>query len=215
MGRFSPFKQGFLGGLIAMVVLALVFSASGLAAIYFPNLESDATNQNHPPQASTSSETTSTSLASPSPALIVFTTYDTFNGAGPAGYGRAAMHAACQEVDPAAHFCSILEIENAWKTNGVVFASSAQSWIDNAVLGTNHSDYSGDVSTVSDWYGGSATGDYPYNCNAWTISTSTGRGLILNSGSISYATESCDDIHPITCCKVVVAHSIFLPLVQK
>ena len=215
MGRFSPFKQGFLGGLIVMAVLALVFSASGLAAFYNARPESDVTSQLQTPQEPTFVETTSISFGSPTQALIVFTTNDTYNGAGPAGYGRAGMHTACQEADPAAHFCSILEIENAWKTNGVVFASSAQSWIDNAVLGTNHSDYAGDVSTVSDWYGGSATGDYPYNCNAWTISSSTGRGLILNSGAISYATESCDDIHPITCCKVVVGQFIFLPLVQK
>ncbi len=215
MGRFSPFKQGFFGGLIAMAALALVFSASGLAAFYNASPESDAADQHHTSQAPISLGTISTSSGSPSQALVVFTTNDTYNGAGPAGYGRSGMHAACQEADPAAHFCSIHEIENAWKTNGVIFTSSALSWIDNAVLGTNHSDYSGNVSTVSDWYGGSATDDYPYNCNAWTINTSTGRGLILNSGAISYAIESCDDIHPITCCKVVVGQFIFLPLVQK
>jgi hypothetical protein len=133
--------------------------------------------------------------------LMVFQTAATYNGAGPAAYGRSAMHAACRQEDPASHFCTLQEVENAWKTGGVDILLTGQAWIDNAVVGTIDSGYTGDFTTVSDWFGGSADGDHPYNCNAWTVNANANRGLILNSGAISPAIEACDDVHPIACCK--------------
>jgi hypothetical protein len=79
--------------------------------------------------------------------------------------------------------------------------TGSQAWVDNAIVGTVNSNYGGDTQAASDWYGGAAVGDYPYNCNAWTVSGNAARGIILNSGGISPAVEACDDIHPIACCK--------------
>lgn len=133
--------------------------------------------------------------------LRVFQTVATYNGSGPAGYGRAGMHAGCRLEDPSSHFCTIQEIENAWKEGGLSFEATSQAWVDNGIVGTVNTGYGGDTAAASDWYGGNAAGDFPYNCNGWINSTGAGRGLIVNDGAISPAVETCDDIHPIACCK--------------
>ncbi|MEZ4768054.1 MAG: hypothetical protein R2844_06455 [Caldilineales bacterium] len=139
---------------------------------------------------------------SPRGALHVFASSVAVTGSGPAAYGRSGMHSICRADDPAAHFCNAQEIENAWKTTGVDFVATGQVWVDNAIVGTVNPDYGGDTAAASDWFGGGGgTGDYPYNCNAWTVNTNAGRGLILNSGAISLAAEACDDTHAVACCK--------------
>jgi hypothetical protein len=202
MRTLSPFKQGFLGGLIALGVAVLIFVAGAALAQegYDPEKDVDNNGQIDVIDIQEVAESWDTA-GSPRGVLHVFATSAQFNGAGPAGYGRSGMHDACRAEDPSSHFCTIQEIENAWKTTGVDFVASGLSWVDNAIVGTVNSDYAGDTQVSSDWYGGNAAGDYPYNCNAWTINTNTGRGLILNNGAISPAVEACDDVHPISCCK--------------
>ena len=202
MRTLSPFKQGFLGGLVALGVAALVFVAGVALAQdgYDPEKDIDNNGQIDVIDIQEVAESWDTA-GSPRGVLHVFATSATFNGAGPAGYGRTAMHDACRAEDPSSHFCTIQEIENAWKTTGIDIVTSSQAWVDNAIVGTVNSNYGGDTQTSSDWYGGSALGDFPYNCNAWTVSGNANRGLILNNGAISPAVEACDDVHPIACCK--------------
>jgi hypothetical protein len=201
MGKLSPRKQNILGWLTSIIILVLIFGAGAVAAqaLLDPEDAVDNTNQgevNDPAALEAVSAVTTTSGV-----LQIFQTTATYNGAGPAGYGRSAMHAACRAQDPESHFCSLQEIETAWKTGGLNIVQVNQAWVDNAVTGTIDSGYGGDFTIVSDWYGGTAVGDHPYNCNAWTNSANVGRGLIMNDGAISPAVEACDDIHPITCCK--------------
>lgn len=201
MKNLSEVKQSFLGGLTALILTLSIFAASVVNAQEVLNPEDASLDSEQSGVGETLPVLAPDAVDSSTSQLIIFVTSTTYNGAGPAGYGRSGMHAACQAEDPASHFCTIQEIENAWKTRGVLFSSSTQSWIDNAVVGTINDDFTGDISLSSDWYGGYATGDYPYNCNAWTSSSVDGRGIIINSGAISWASESCDDIHPISCCK--------------
>jgi hypothetical protein len=201
MNKLASFKQSILGGLTALVFVALIFVAGTVAAQYGLDPE-DATEIDGQSEAADPSAIASVNaVSSVSGVLHVFQTSATYNGAGPAGYGRAGMQAACRLEDPASHFCTLQEIETAWKTGGVDFILTGQAWLDNARVGTIDSGYTGDFQLVSDWYGGSSVGDHPYNCNAWTVSNNIARGLILNTGAISPAVEACDDIHPITCCK--------------
>ena len=201
MSKLSPRIQKVLGWMASIIVLVLLFGGGAVAAqvIFDPENAVDDTGQS---EVDGSSGIDAVSAVSSSNGVLqVFTTSATFNGSGPAGYGRTGMHAACQAEDPDSHFCTIQEIENAWKTGGVNMMQVSQAWVDNAIVGTIDSGYGGNVSAASDWYGGNDSTDYPYNCNAWLISTNAGRGMIMNTGAISPAAEACDDIHPITCCK--------------
>lgn len=202
MRTLSPFTQSLLGSLAALLPVAAVFAAGvALAQDGFdPEKDIDNNGQIDVVDIQEVAESWNTA-GSPRGALHVFATSATFNGAGPTGYGRSAMHEACRAEGPASHFCTIQEIENAWKTTGVDIVTYAQAWVDNAVVGTINPDYGGDTQVASDWYGGSAIGDYPYDCNAWTVSGNANRGLILNNGAISPAVEACDDTHPVACCK--------------
>jgi ABC-type transport system substrate-binding protein len=201
LGRLSPFKQGLIGGLVIITLGALISGAGAVVAQDWFNPVDVVEETTQPQQAVPRAAEALDAANAPGNYLKVFQTSLTYNGAGPAGYGRSAMHAACRLEDPASHFCSIQEIETAYKTGGLNIVATGQAWIDNIIAATNDSGYAGDVSAVSDWYGGNDNSDYPYNCNAWTNSTNTGRGMILNSGAISPATEACDDIHPIACCR--------------
>ena len=215
MSKFSPFKQGLIGGLIILLSGTLIILASTAVAQDWFNPEDAADHAASVELHTSSLINSSTTVAISHNDLLVFQTDATFNGAGPAGFGRSAMHAACRAENPASHFCTIQEIETAWKNGNLVIALDGQAWVDNAILGTTNSDYSGDTTLASDWYGGNATGDFPYNCNAWTIDLSTARGLILNSGAISPATESCDDVHPIACCRRSIIYTLALPLIMR
>lgn len=202
MRRLTPFRQGMLGGLAAIAVVALVFAAGIVFAQEGYDPEKDIDNNGQIDVIDIQDVAASWETAgSPRGVLHVFNSNVTVNGGGPVGYGRSGMNAACRAEDPASHFCTIQEVENAWKTTGIDFVLTGQSWIDNAIVATVNSDYNGDATGASDWYGGTAMGDYPYNCGAWTLSTNTARGLILNLGAISPASETCDDVHPIACCK--------------
>ena len=201
MRKLTPFKQALLGGLTALALCALIFTAGAVAAQGVLDPEDASGVSGSSGEAGAAPEPSALTLDSASGVLTVFQTTATYNGAGPAGYGRTAMHAACRAEDPASHFCTIQEIETAWKTGGLNMTATSQSWVDNAITGTINPDYTGDTSLSSDWYGGNATGDYPYNCNGWINSTNLGRGLILNNGAISPAAEACDDVHPVACCK--------------
>jgi hypothetical protein len=199
MNELSTFTQKLLGWLAAFALAALLFTGAVVLAQDILDPE-DASSE--PAQAPDPALVEAvTQITSAGGALTVFETVATCNGAGPVGYGRAGMHAACRLEDPESHFCSLQEIETAWKTNGLNLVLTSQAWIDNAITGSIEPGYTGDFTAVSDWYGGNAVGDYPYNCLAWTNNTNPARGLILNSGSISPATEACDDVHPIACCK--------------
>ena len=201
MSKLSPTKQMLLGWLTALLVFALLFAAGKVAAqqVFSPEDAVAEVGQSEAPGSATGEAVSA--LAGVSGVLQVFSTNSSYNGAGPAGYARSGMDAACRAQDSESHFCTLQEIENAWKTGGVNFILTGQSWVDNAVTGTIDPGYTGDFQVVSDWYGGNADGDHPYNCNAWTNSTNPARGLIINSGAISPAVEACDDIHPISCCK--------------
>jgi hypothetical protein len=201
MSNLSAFKQGFLGGLAALVVAALIFVAGAVAAQEGIDPVDETGNSGRSNTAELPTVLSPNAVDSTGGVLTVFQTTATYNGAGPAGYGRSAMYAACRLEDPSSHFCTIQEIEMAWKTTGIDMLATGQAWIDNAIVGTVENGYNGDATSVSDWYGGNATGDHPYNCNAWTNNLNAARGLILNDGAISPATEACDDIHPIACCK--------------
>jgi hypothetical protein len=203
MTKLSPYKQGFLGGIVAFCVVAVFFVASTALAQdgdYDPTKDIDNNGQIDVLDIQSVAGAWNTA-GSPRAPLVVFATSSTYQGNGPATYGRRGMHQACHDEDPAAHFCSIQEIENALRTTGVYFDSGAQAWVDNMILGTLADGYDGDVTGNSDWYGGSGTGDYPYNCQGWINSANAARGIILNTGTISPATEACDDTHPIACCK--------------
>jgi hypothetical protein len=201
MKNLPPFMQRGLGALIVLSIGTLIFGIGIVVAQDWFDPENAADQMGEPALDEPSGVVSIEAVASVDGVLHVFSTAATFTGAGPDGYGRSAMHAACRAEDPTSHFCTIQEIETAWKNGGLDLILTSQSWIDNAIVGTINSDYSGDTIIASDWYGGNATGDYPYNCNAWTTSLDTGRGLIMNTSAISPAIESCNDIHPIACCR--------------
>lgn len=202
MYRLSPFAQSLLGGLTALAIVAAIFAAGvALAQDGFdPEKDIDNNGQIDVVDIQEVAESWNTA-GSPRGALSVYASTAQVTGSGPAAYGRSGMHSVCRTEDPASHFCNAQEIENAWKTTGVDFVATGQVWVDNAVVGTINPDYGGDTQTASDWYGGNAVGDFPYNCNAWTNNANAARGLILNTGAISLAVESCDDTHAVACCK--------------
>jgi hypothetical protein len=219
MAKRSPFKQGLYGGLAVIAIGALILVIGVVAAQFEFNSEDAIDDSQADPAvgrvgdpASPDAPDSSSSL---SLVLHVYASSITCSGAGPAGYGRAGMYDACRLEDPNSHFCNLQEIETAWKTNGLNLILTGQAWIDNAVVGTVDPGYAGDFAAVSDWYGGNAVGDHPYNCLAWTSSANGARGLILNSGSISPAVEACDDVHPVACCKRVITHWLRLPLIIR
>lgn len=204
MKSLSPFQQGFVGGLGALALCALILF--GISVLAQDDADYDAAfDVNHDGEIDVLDIQTVagawSSVGSPRGTLQVFRTTATYNGLNAPGHGRYGMHEACRQEDPASHFCTIQEIENAWRTTGVSFLSASQMWIDNAIIGTLADGYDGNVIGNSDWIGGSTSSFQPYNCNAWRSSSNDGRGMILNIGAITPANEACDDIHPIACCK--------------
>ena len=67
-------------------------------------------------------------------ALIVFSSTALKDGNGP---GRTGMNDVCVSQDASSHFCSLTEIEAAWRDGGVRFQTPfLRSWVDNPYLGT-------------------------------------------------------------------------------
>jgi hypothetical protein len=204
MNGLSPFKQGFLGGLTVLVFVALFFVAATVVA---QDGEYDATKDIDKNGAVDVLDVQSVAAAwnstgSPRAPLVVFATAGDYTGAGPAGYyGRRGMHELCRQEDPAAHFCTVQEIENAMRTTGVSFTSHAAMWVDSAVLGTLSDSFDGNLLAGSDWYGGTTSTDYPLNCAGWTSDSGTHWGYSINTGAIAPAVGACSYAHPVACCK--------------
>ena len=114
MRNLSPFKQGFISGLVGVMLAGV-----GLAAwTFFQGREDGGTHTRRGlpiVEKSAGQPSALTAFTRVGTVLQVFQTSSSFDGAGPAGYGRSAMHAACRQADPAAHFCTIQEVEHAWK----------------------------------------------------------------------------------------------------
>ena len=118
MHSLSPFKQGLLGGLTAAVVAGLFFIAASVLA---QDGDYDATKDiNKDGQVDVidvqSVAASWNSTGSPRAPLVVFGTSTDYTGSATTGYGRRGMHEACRAEDPASHFCTLQEIENAMRT---------------------------------------------------------------------------------------------------
>jgi hypothetical protein len=124
---------------------------------------------------------------------------------------RAAMHAICQQEDPESHFCSIQEIEHAWRTSGVYFHIPSDrydnltnySWVDDAKLGSILDSYHEDPNqkAKSDWWGGNGEDDYPLNCYAWSEDDPGLKGLALSIDVATVEPQDCEFEIAVTCCK--------------
>ena len=111
MKPVSPFKQALLGGLAALGIAALIFVAGVAVAQegYDPEKDIDNNGQIDVVDIQEVAESWDTA-GSPRGVLHVFQTTATYNGSGPAGYGRSGMHAGCRLEDPASHFLSLIHI---------------------------------------------------------------------------------------------------------
>jgi hypothetical protein len=204
MDALSPFKQGFLGGLAALLVGGLLFvvvTAVAQDEPYDPAKDIDKNGQVDVLDVQSVAAAWN-STGSPRAPLVVFNTSAEYTGSGPSAFGRRGMHEACRAEDPASHFCSAQEIENAIRTTGVTFLSHGAAWVDTFVLRSLADTFDGQWVGASDWAGGySSSIDYPLNCGAWTVNTSTGYGCAINTGAVAPSSGPCNATHPIACCK--------------
>ena len=118
------------------------------------------------------------SSQSPSPTgtLFIFSSTATTDGDA----GRPGMHAICSSEDPQAHFCDLLEIDNAKTKEGVYFAQPlVESWIDYG------------------WYSDTD------NCNGWTTNAASPfmGDIIYNGAQDLWGEALCNTTHPALCCK--------------
>jgi hypothetical protein len=204
MNGLSPFKQGFLGGLGALLVVGLLFIVVTAVA---QDDEYDATKDIDKDGQVDALDVQSVAAAwnstgSPRAPLVVFNTTATYTGSGPSAYGRRGMHEACRAEDPAAHFCSVHEIENALRTTGVAFRSHGAAWVDTFVLRSLSDTFNGQWVGGSDWAGGyTSSTDYPLNCGAWTTESSDAWGYAINTGAIAPSLGRCNMSVSVACCK--------------
>jgi hypothetical protein len=203
MNGLSPFKQGFLGGLTSLVVLGLLFIVATVVAQEdeYDALKDIDKNGQVDVLDVQSVAAAWNSTGSPRAPLVVFNTVAVYTGAGPEAYGRRGMHEACRSEDPASHFCTAQEIENAMRTTGVTFMSHQAAWVDVVTLGSLSDTFDGNWVATSDWYGGSSDASYPYNCSGWTSANSAYWGYALNTGAIGPSFGHCNATHPVACCK--------------
>jgi hypothetical protein len=129
----------------------------------------------------------------PSGALYVFTSSGTTTGnAG----GRPGMNAICSATDPASHFCTLQEIDNAFRDTGVFFASAfSQAWLDNNgshMRGTPWGNSYTDYEMIIEWGAG---------CNTWTDNQSTSLGRAITSTGAGTTNAWCSTSSPVACCK--------------
>jgi hypothetical protein len=203
MDRLSPFKQGVLGGLTACLLVGLLFVA---VSVWAQDPDYDATKDIDKDGQVDVLDVQSVAAAwnstgSPRAPLVVFATSADYTGNSPLGYGRRGMHEACRLEDPASHFCTIQEIENAMRTTGVTFMSHDPAWVDTVVLGSLSDTFDGNLLSASDWNGGSTSTNYPLNCAGWTSASASYYGYSINVGAIGPSTGGCDYAHPVACCK--------------
>ena len=97
--------------------------------------------------------------------------------------GRPGMNTICSNEDSLAHFCTVDEVESAFKSNGVYFATLFhKSWVDTPLEGT-------------DWNGS--------NCFAWTTSSGGEHGKVINHEASHVIDEQCNQNLKVACCKWV------------
>jgi hypothetical protein len=121
----------------------------------------------------------SATSANPHGVLYVFSSTSTTDG--DAG-GRPGMNTICSNEDSLAHFCTVSEVENAFKSNGVYFATPIhKSWVDTPLAMSSWSD------------------DYE-NCSAWT-SASSAFGKAINHMASHVVDEQCNQNIRVACCK--------------
>jgi hypothetical protein len=117
--------------------------------------------------------------ANPHGALYVFSSTQTTDGDAD---GRPGMNTICSNEDSLAHFCTVSEVENAFESNGVYFATLFhKSWVDTPLEGT-------------DWNGS--------NCFAWTTSSGGEHGKVINHEASHVINEQCNlsPPPPVACC---------------
>jgi len=121
----------------------------------------------------------SATSANPHGSLYVFSSNSSTDG--DAG-GRPGMNTFCSNEDSLAHFCTVSEVENAFKSHGVYFATPIhKSWVDTPLA-------------MSSW-------NDPYeNCNAWT-SNSDPFGKAINHMASHVIDEPCNQNIHVACCK--------------
>jgi hypothetical protein len=202
MFKLTPLKQGFLGVLAALIVLAVAFAAGIVAAQdgYDPNKDLDADGQIDVVDIQEVSASWNTS-GNPRGALMVFSS--TATTSGKPTDRRAGMHAICNNEDPRAHFCTIQELEFAWTTTGVHFLDPlSAAWIDNGVFGTTDPSYDGNWSGASKWEGGvGGNTAYPLNCDAWDSNLSSDWGYALAADAIRIVASRCNTVRNVACCR--------------
>ncbi len=117
--------------------------------------------------------------ANPHGALYVFSSTQTTDGDAD---GRPGMNTVCSNEDSLAHFCTVSEVENAFESNGVYFATLFhKSWVDTPLEGTS-------------WNGS--------NCLAWTTSSGGEFGKAINHEASHVINEQCNqNILHVACCK--------------
>jgi hypothetical protein len=204
MKPLSPFKQSFLGTLLALaLVLALGAAGLALAQEYLPNrdVNADGVIDTLDIQQVASSWNTS---GSPRGTLTVFTSSSTTNGA--AADGRAGMGALCRVNDPDAHFCTLEEINNAFGSTGVVFVTPfPMAWVD-MIRHRNIARPNGaDTYSTGNYYwrGVESSADpfYIQNCNGWTNANGASYGTIIMLNAENYTQVTCNQPLPVACCK--------------
>ena len=133
-----------------------------------------------------------TLIDAPAGALAVFSSTATTNGnAG----GRTEMNAICSAVDPEAHFCTLMEIENAFLYNGVFFvAPYSEAWVDRHYqLGSIIANTSDVRVTASDWMN--------QNCQGWATDITVERASVITENAVATTSLDCSATRPVSCCK--------------
>lgn len=204
MQPLSPFKQSFLGTLVALaLVIALGAGGAALAQEYFPQRDVNADGRIDTLDIQQVASSWNTS-GSPRGTLTVFAS-STATGAAPA-QARAGMGDLCSLDDPDAHFCTLQEINAAFGSAGVQFQTPfPAAWVDFIRASTISRPNGVDNYTTTNygWRGAGNTTDpfYVQNCNGWTNTAAGSYGTIIQSGAENYAQTTCNLSYPVACCK--------------
>ena len=200
----SPFKQSFLGTLLAAtLVIALGIAGVALAQQYIPERDVNADGHIDTVDVQQVASSWNTS-GSPHGTLTVFASTTTTTAAPTDA--RAGMGALCRLADPAAHFCTLQEINAAFMSTGVAFqAPFPATWVDfirrSNISRPNGSD---NYNTTNDYWRGAANTVDPFyvqNCNGWTSTGAGAYGTIIQAGAENYLQVVCSQSYPVACCK--------------